>query len=166
MAQSPDLDAQGLIERLDAAGVRYVVVGGVAAVILGSPSLTMDLDICYARDPENLVALAAVLGDAHSRLRGVTDDVPFKLDAATLAAGSAFTFTTDLGDLDVIATPAGTQGFDDLVRDATPVEIGGRTVLVASIDDLIRMKLAAGRPKDRVEVEILGALREEMAEYG
>jgi hypothetical protein len=45
------------------------------------------------------------------------------------------------------------------------MEIDGRTTLVASVDDLIRMKLAAGRDKDLVEVQILGALREERAAY-
>jgi hypothetical protein len=154
------------LHALSDAGVRYVLIGGVAARIQGSPSLTRDLDICYARDRENLEALAAVLQGIHARLRGVTDAVPFKLDARTLAAGDSFTFITDLGDLDVLATPSGTQGFADLARDATPVKIGEREILVASVDDLIRMKRAAGRPKDLVEIEILGALREEAAEYG
>ena len=147
-------------------GVRFVLIGGVAARILGSPSITRDLDVCYARDRKNLETLATVLQGLHARLRGASEHVPFRLDARTLAAGDSFTFMTDLGDLDVLATPSGTQGFDDLVKDATSVEIGGRTVLVASIDDLIRMKLAAGRLKDIAEVDILGALREELAPYG
>lgn len=147
-------------------GVRFVVIGAVAGRILGSPTLTRDLDVCYARNPENLEALAAVLRQVHARLRGVDPDVPFRLDAKTLAAGDSFTFTTDLGDLDVLGTPSGTKGYDDLVIDAQTVQIDGRDVLVASIDDLIRMKRAAGRPKDLVEIEILGALREEAASYG
>jgi hypothetical protein len=73
---------------------------------------------------------------------------------------------TRLGDFDVLGTPSGTRGYDDLVRSAETVDVGGRSVLVASVDDLIRMKRAAGRPKDLVEVEILGALREELASYG
>jgi hypothetical protein len=73
---------------------------------------------------------------------------------------------TRLGDFDVLGTPSGTQGYDDLVRSAETLHVGGRSVLVASVDDLIRMKRAAGRPKDLVEVEILGALREELASYG
>jgi hypothetical protein len=154
------------LEALADAGVRYVLIGGVAARIQGSPTLTRDLDVCHARDRANLEALAAVLQGIHARLRGVSEDVPFRLDARKLAKGDSFTFVTDLGDLDVLATPSGTHGFDDLARDATPVQIGGRSVLVASIDDLIRMKRAAGRPKDLIEIEVLGALREEAAEYG
>jgi hypothetical protein len=166
VSHATELDAVGLLERLDAGGVRYVVIGGVAAVMLGSPSLTGDLDICHAGDRPNLEALAHVLTGLHARLRGVTDDVPFRLDARSLAAGDSFTFVTDLGDFDVLRTPSGTSGYDDLIRTAERLEIGGRTVPVASVDDLIRMKRAAGRPKDLVEIEILGALREEIASYG
>lgn len=166
VSHAPDLDAPGLLGALDAARVRYIVIGGVAAVVLGSPSLTEDLDICYARDRPNLEALASVLQALHARLRGADPGLPCRLDARTLAAGDSFTFTTDLGDFDVLGTPSGTTGYDDLAREAIKVDIDGRTILVASVDDLIRMKRAAGRPKDLVEIEILGALREEIAAYG
>jgi hypothetical protein len=146
--------------------VRFVVIGAVAGRIHGSPSLTRDLDICYARNRENLEALASVLVGINARLRGVSEEVPFRLDARTLAAGDSFNFVTDLGDLDILATPSGTRGFDDLLRDAERVQIDDREVLVASLDDLIRMKRAAGRPKDLIEIEVLGALREEAASYG
>ena len=86
-----------------------------------------------------------------------------KLDAATRERALAqLTFTTDLGWLDVMATPAGTDGYDDLAAGADATQAFGEQFLVASVDDLIRMKRAAGRPKDRVELEILGALRDEM----
>ena len=147
---------------LDAAGVRYVVIGAFAGRILGSPTLTRDLDICHARDRPNLGALARVLQELGARLRGVTDAVPFRLDARALAAGDAFTFSTDAGDLDLIATPAGTAGYDDLSRTAATIDLDGMRVQVASIDDLMRMKRAAGRPKDLIELEVLGALREEL----
>ena len=166
MSHRAELDAPGLIEALNAAGVRYVLIGGVAAIILGSPSLTGDLDICYARDRPNLEALAAVLVGLHARLRGADPGVPFRLDVRTLAAGDSFTFETDLGDFGVLGTPSGTTGYEDLIRSAETYDLDGRTVTVASIDDLIRMKRAAGRPKDLIEIEVLGALREELAEYG
>jgi hypothetical protein len=105
--------------------------------------------------------LASVLGNLHARLRGVVDDVPFLLDARTLKAGGSFTFTTDVGDIDILAVPAGVSGFDELAKSAERVDLDGITVLVSTLDDLIRMKRAAGRAKDRAEVEILSALREE-----
>lgn len=155
-------DPLRVMRALNAGGVRYVVIGAYAGRILGSPTVTRDLDICHARDRANLDALARVLRDLRARLRGVGEDVPFILDARSLAAGDSFTFTTDAGGVDVVATPAGTGGYDELVRTAVETDLDGVRVLVADIDDLIRMKRAAGRPKDLIELEVLGALRDEL----
>jgi hypothetical protein len=162
MTQPAAFDPLRLLRLLDDAGVRYVVIGAFAGRLLGSPTLTRDLDVCYSRNPDNVRALARVLESVNARLRGADRDVPFKLDERSLAAGDSFTFTTDAGDFDIIGTPAGTRGFDDLAAAAEPTDLDGLTVLVASIDDLIRMKLAAGRPKDLIEAEVLGALRDEL----
>lgn len=155
-------DPLRLLRELNDAGVRYVVIGAFAGRLLGSPTMTRDLDVCYARDRPNLEALAEVLRALHARLRGVDEDLPFQLDARALAAGDSFTFMTDAGDLDILGTPQGTAGYDDLVRTAARTDLDGLVVLVTSIDDLIRMKRAAGRPKDLIEVEVLAAVREEI----
>jgi hypothetical protein len=147
---------------LDRHDVRFVVIGGVGARLHGSPTVTNDTDICYERSPENLEKLAAALRDLGATLRGVEDDVPFLLDAKTLAAGDHCTFTTLAGGLDCLGTPAGVGGFDELVDGAVPFDVDGLTVLVASIDDLIRMKRAAGRPQDLMAVEWLSAVRDEI----
>ena len=162
MTIEPDFDVVRILEALADGGVEYVVVGAVTARMLGSSVVTRDLDVCYSRDEANLEALAAVLRGLNARLRGAERDVPFRLEAKTLRAGDTFTFTTDAGDLDVLGTPSGTAGYQDLVRTAEPVEIAGRTVLAASVGDLIRMKRAAGRPKDLLQVELLAALQEEL----
>ncbi|MGH2596838.1 MAG: hypothetical protein ACRDH7_12850 [Actinomycetota bacterium] len=155
-------DPLGALRVLADHGVRFVMIGGVAGATHGSPSVTQDLDICYERSPENLERLATALGSIHARLRGVDEDVPFSLDPTTLAAGDHFTFVTDVGDLDCLGIPAGTLGYDDLTKDAVAVDLDGLVVSVASLDALIRMKRAAGRPRDLAELEILGALREEV----
>jgi hypothetical protein len=143
-------------------GVRFVMIGGLAGRAHGSPSVTNDLDICYARDEENVRALAAALTELGARLRGAPADVPFILDARTLGAGLNFTFATDAGAVDCLGMPAGVAGYEELARTAERVDLDGITVSISSLDDLIRMKLAAGRPKDRIEAEVLGALREEI----
>ena len=155
-------DPLGILRVLDDNGVRHVVIGGIAGATHGSPTVTGDLDVCYARDDGNLDRLATSLRELGARLRGAPDDEVFPLDGPTLAAGDHFTFTTRLGDLDCMATPAGVTGYDELRANALDVSLDGLKVAVASIDDLIRMKRAAGRPKDRVELEILGALRDEL----
>lgn len=142
-------------------GVRFVVIGGFAGRLHGSPTVTNDIDICYARDERNLQALAAALVALDARLRGA-EDVSFRVEAQGLRSGDHFTFVTRAGSLDCIGTPTGTGGFDDLAGAAWRVELDGLEVRVAAIDDLIRMKQAAGRPKDLIEAEVLGAVREEI----
>jgi len=142
--------------------VRSIVIGGFAARLWGSPSLTNDLDICYARERENLAGLAAALVKLKARLRGVSGKVPFLLDAETLEAGDHFTFETRAGNLDILGFPTGSGGFAVLARTAEEMEITkGLRVRVAAIEDLIKMKRAAGRPKDLIEAEILSALLDE-----
>ena len=163
MADVAAFDPLAALRALTKAKVDFVLIGGVAARLYGSPSLTRDVDICYDRDRDNVERLAKVLKKLHARLRGVDDDVPFLVDARTLLAGNNFTFVTDVGDLDILALPAGVDGYSELARSAERVELGEISVLVTTLDDLIRMKTAAGRPKDLAEVEILSALREERA---
>ena len=156
-----DLDPAQALKALTDGGVRFVVIGGIAGKLWGSPAVTVDLDICYARDPANLEALAEVLRRLQARLRGVRDDVPFQLDARSLAIGDHFTFTTSAGDLDILGLPAGTEGYSALRERATSVEVEGVELWVASLEDLIRMKRAAGRARDLRDVEILTAVRDE-----
>ncbi|MFB3739942.1 MAG: hypothetical protein ACE14W_13380 [Candidatus Velamenicoccus archaeovorus] len=161
MSDAP-FDPLGALRILVERGVRFVLIGGFAAALRGSPMITGDLDICYARDQEDLEALADALRRLGARRRGVPEDVPFRLEPATLRAGDRFTFATEAGPLDCLGTPSGTDGYRDLNASATDEELDGLTVRVASLDDLIRMKRAAGRPQDLIAVEWLSALRDEL----
>ena len=160
----PDFDPLAGLRALVDRGVRFVLIGGYAAALRGSPMLTGDVDLCYARDPENLERLAEALRDLGARLRGAPTEVPFRLDARALEGGDHFTFSTDVGPIDCIGTPAGTDGFHELAAAASDEDLDGLVVRVASVDDLIRMKRAAGRPQDRIALEWLSALRDELAE--
>lgn len=159
-------DPERILRTLAEHRVRYVLIGGLAGSLWGSPTVTSDLDLCYARDPVNLERLADALRVLGARLRGVDTEVPFLLDAETLQRGDHFTFATAAGNLDVLGLPAGSRGFEDLMATATPMQLADQRVAVADLDDLIAMKRAAGRPKDRVEVEILTALRDERSKRG
>ena len=160
MSDRQTLDA---LEALASRRVRFVVIGGVAANARGSPSVTYDTDVCYARDDANLGRMVAALRDLNAKLREAPDELPFELDAKTLKRGGNFTFTTDAGSLDILAFPAGAPGgYEQLVRTADEMDFGGFKVKVASLDDLIEMKRYAGRKKDLIEVEVLGALRDEI----
>ena len=155
-------DPLAALRTLDEHHVRFVLIGGLAGRVWGSPTSTNDTDICYARDNDNLERLVAALRELGARLRGVDEDVPFALDPRTIAKGQNFTFETVDGPLDVLGMPAGVEGFDELRRNAAEFDLGdGLIVAVCDLDDLIRMKRAAGRRKDRIELEVLGAVREE-----
>jgi hypothetical protein len=160
----PSFDPLAALRALVDDDVRFVLIGGYAGAIRGSPMMTGDVDICYARDDNNLRRLATALERLGATLRGAPDDVSFRLDARTLAAGDHFTFTTSAGALDCLGAPTGTDGFADLDASATDEDLNGLIVRVASLDDLIRMKRAAGRPQDLIAVEWLSALRDELEE--
>jgi hypothetical protein len=168
MSEEPIFRPDEILQRLVDADVKFVLVGGLAAQAHGSTSLTNDLDICYSRDPDSLRALAGVLADVIAIRRGLPADAPTMppLDARTLRASSLFTLSTRFGDFDLLANPD--PGFDyaSLVAGAIPATTAGVRIAAAGLDDLIAMKRAAGRPKDRIELEILGALREELDRRG
>ena len=139
-----------MLERLARAGVDFVLIGGVAGGAHGSSYGTFDVDLAYARDGENLERLAEVLRSLGAVLRGAPPDVPFQLDARTLAAGANFTFSTSLGSIGILSDPVGAPPYDRLSADAVTIDVRGQTVRVASLDHLIAMKEAAGRPKDKL----------------
>jgi hypothetical protein len=139
--------------------VRFIVIGGVAMRLQGSAHVTDDIDISYARDPDNLKLLADALAAYHPRLRGVPDDLPFLWDAQTLRQGQNFTLQTDIGDIDILGEVAGADAFEKLWERSTEMDLEGVPVRVASVDDLIAMKRAANRPKDQLHLMELEALR-------
>jgi hypothetical protein len=155
----PEFHLGALLRALVDGSVDFVVIGGIAAVAHGSPQITQDLDIAYAGEPENLERLGRVLVGLGARLRGVTDDVPFVPDGRTLHSVRVLTLETRQGPLDLLAEPDGSRGFAHLRANAIEATVSGVTVKVAGLDDLIAMKKAAGRPKDRVYVEELEVIR-------
>lgn len=157
-----EFDPFRALATLNRHGVRYVLIGGFAGKLHGSPALTGDIDICYARDEANLERLVAALAELHPALRGADPGLPFRLDARTIRNGDSFTFVTDAGDLDILATPSGTTGYEQLARNAIRMDLETVEVDVASLDDLIAMKRASGRARDRAHLEILAALRDEL----
>lgn len=169
MSDELGFDPGAVVEVFERHGVRYVLIGGLAGRAWGSPALTSDLDACYARDDDNIECLVAALRELGAYLRikgGGGEDLPFQLDAETIRRGLNFTFETHAGPVDVLGMPSGTAGYEELARTAVEMTIAGVRVKVAHLDDLLTMKVAAGRAKDRIHVEILTAVREERERLG
>jgi hypothetical protein len=159
VASWPDFRPTALIGALARGGVDFVVIGGVAVVVQASPRFTRDLDISYATDTANLESLGDLLVSLDARLRGVEQDVPFIPDARTLRHTQMLTLTTRDGDLDLLVDPPGSPGYSALRRHADIVDLDGDSVRIASLEDLIEMKRAAGRPQDEIDIESLEVAR-------
>ncbi len=152
-------DFQRVIEALDAAGVRFVIIGGIAMRLQGAAHMTDDIDFAFARDPQSLASLVAALAPYHPRLRDVPPGLPFFWDVRTLKTSINLTLETDLGNVDLLGDPAGIASFEDLWREATVIDRQGVQVRIASVEALIAMKRAAGRPKDQGHLLELERLR-------
>jgi predicted nucleotidyltransferase len=154
-------DFRRLLEVLHGGGVEFIVVGGLAAAAHGSARLTQDVDVVYARDAGNLARLATALEPWEPYLRGAPPGLPFRWDEATLEAGLNFTLTTRLGALDLLGEIAGGGGYDDLRAHTVELELFGVPCRCLDLETLIRVKRAAGRPRDLEAIAELEVLRDE-----
>jgi hypothetical protein len=144
--------------------IEYLVIGGQAAILHGSPQITYDTDVCYRRTPDNLERRARALAEIHPTLRGAPPDLPFILDARTLEMGSNFTFNTDCGPLDLLGWVEPHGDYDELIERAEVYDLDTARVAAISLDDLIAVKKHIRRIKDRdalCQLEAIKKLRDE-----
>jgi hypothetical protein len=154
-------DFEGLLRVLHDAKLEFIVVGGVAAAAHGSARLTQDLDVVYARGQENLDRLVAALAPYAPYLRGAPPGLPFRWCSETVRKGLNFSLTTALGDIDLLGEITGGGGYGDLLPHTVSLELFGMPCLCLDLEWLIRVKRAAGRPRDLEVVAELEALLEE-----
>jgi hypothetical protein len=157
-------DFAGLIRALAQGQVDFIVVGGLAAAAHGSARATYDVDVVYSRSPDNIARLAAALAPLRPYLRGAPPGLPFRWDSETIAHGLNFTLTTTLGDIDVLGEIVGGGGYEELLPHSIAIPLFGAEHLCLDLDTLIRVKRAAGRPKDLEAIAELEALQEERGE--
>jgi len=145
-------------------GVEYIVIGGLGAVLHGANTFTRDLDICPRRSPANLERLARALRAMNARIRteGVPEGLPFACDQTFFRAVAMLNLVTDHGDLDVSFQPVALGGYEDIVDRAQRLSLDGIETVVSSLEDIIRSKEAAGRPKDLAALPALHTLLTEI----
>jgi len=162
------LDPACLFRVLDEHDVEYVLVGGLAGVLHGSPAMTNDADIVPSKDPENLQRLADALRalDARIRVPDSPEGVSFDPHPALLRTMLMLNMTTRCGDLDLTFSPAALDDYDALRARSVIFELAGVRVHVAALADIIRSKETAGRAKDHATLPILRALQEEIEDQG
>src|SRR5438093_6555007 len=155
------MDLRSLLRALAEHRVEFIIVGGVAATLHGSARVTRDLDVVYDRSAHNLRRLVAALRGHHPYLRGAPRGLPFLWDEATLRRGLNFTLETDLGNLDLLGEITGGGDYDDLRPRSIEIEAFGLRLRCLDLDTLIRVKQAAGRPRDLEAIAELRVIREE-----
>lgn len=162
------LDPGCIFQVLEKYKVDYVLIGGLAAVLHGSTAMTNDADILPSDEAPNVERLSKALTDLEARLRvdSDPDGVAFDPHPALIASVATLNMTTKCGDLDLTFMPAGLAGYDAVLAKSETFELEGQLVRVASLDDIIRSKTAADRPKDHATLPILHALKEEIAKNG
>lgn len=134
--------------------VRFVVVGGVAAVLGGAPVSTFDLDIVHARDADNIDALLAALHELDARYRDPAGRL-LRPDARGLAGPGHHLLMTSAGPVDVLGTIVGDQTFESLLPRSEPIELAGAELHILGLPALIESKAALGRDKDRATLAVL-----------
>ena len=152
-----------LIGTLAQADVEFVVVGGVAATGHGSARLTHDLDVVYRRSPENVSRLVSALAPLNPYLRGAPAGLPFSWSEETIKKGLNFTLITSLGALDLLGEITGGGSYDDIFPHSIRAMLHGTECYCLGLDYLIKVKRAAGRPKDFEAIAELEAIREEQS---
>jgi hypothetical protein len=152
------LDLGELIAVLAHHGVDYLVIGGVATQVHGHRRTTMDLDLTPDPSPENLRRLGAALAELEARPRdtGSADaEIPVGDPERLAVAAIVPPLLTRHGQIHILKEPKGARGFDQMRERALVVDLDGSEVPIVSLDDLIRMKRAAGRPGDLDDIAAL-----------
>lgn len=160
MPEPAPFDPERIVTVLAKHGVRYVLVGALAARLQGFPRLTADADITPARDPGNMEGLAAALRELKARIytESVPEGLPFDIDPVSLTRAELWNLATSAGRLDIVFEPAGTGGYEDLRKNAIKFQAFGIDLHAASLRDIVRSKKAADRPQDRQDVVVMKAM--------
>ena len=153
-------DPIGILRALDRHGVHYVLIGGLAGTLHGSPAATYDVDLAAEQTRDNLQRLAVALTEIGA-LRYTDPDEPLAAPTAETFIYVVESFTTPIGYVDVFRQATAIGGYDRLRPRADVKDVEGIQILVASLDDIIASKQATNRPKDQAQLPALRALLDE-----
>jgi predicted nucleotidyltransferase len=157
----PETKFGQVLEILSRGEIRFIVIGGLAAIAHGNARSTYDVDVVYSRARENIQRLVQIIGPYQPYLRGAPPGLPFKWDEKTIRMGLNFPLTTTLGDIDLLGEVTGAGTYEQLLPHSTELVLFGVKCRCATLERLIQMKRAAGRPKVMLVIAELVALLEE-----
>ncbi len=143
-----------LLEGLSEAGVEFILVGGLAAVVQGAPVTTMDIDIVHNQTDENIKKLLKFLKSSGAYYRRPDDKIIEPKEQDLSAKGHAL-FSTYNGPLDVLAIIEKRLGYKELLPDSVEIGFRGYKIRVLRLEKLIELKRDSKYPKDRYRLPIL-----------
>ncbi|MEZ0324437.1 MAG: hypothetical protein ACAH95_00900 [Fimbriimonas sp.] len=164
MRSSEPPELFNIVKLLSESGADFVIIGGLALQLQGGDYLTVDVDFAFTRKRENAKLIASALAPYRPLPLNWPEGVPYVWDDQMLMNSTVVTLETDLGRIDFLAEPDGAPPYAQLRANATIFEMYGRQVFVASIDDLIAMKRAAGRTKDLAHIAELETIKKLLEE--
>ena len=159
-----------ILEILERHNVAYVLVGGVAGTLHGSPLSTDDLDIVPDLSQGNLDSLARALNAMNARIRaadypeGIAAEFTGKRLKKWVVEFRFLNLTTDFGRLDVMQRPGGFTGYEELATNAERLEVGSLEIAVAALEDIIRSKETVARERDLAQLPTLKKLLEKKSQ--
>ena len=148
------LDLSALLKGLNEAGVEFIIVGGMAAVVQGAPITTFDLDIVHRQTDENIKKLIKFLKSIDAYLRR-PDDKLIRPDERDFYSEGHVLLTTCIGPLDVLAVIEKNLGFDDLLPNSVKIQFQGHKVYVLNLETIVALKRESKDPKDQYRLPIL-----------
>jgi hypothetical protein len=161
MKEIPAARFREIYELLVGADIEFLLVGGAAANLLGSARFTLDVDVVYSRRDENVAKIVRAFARIHPYLREAPAGLPFQFDARTIRNGLNFTLITDLGPIDLLGEVPGGGTYEQLVPFSEIKNVYGLALRCVTLEKLIELKRAAGRPKDQELIAELEIIRQE-----
>ena len=135
--------------------IDFIIVGGIAAVLNGAPVQTYDIDLVYARTPENIGRLLPLLREIDAIFR-IQPDRRLRPEETHLNGCGHLNLLTTFGPIDLLATIGEGLTYEDLLSQSTSMEIGeGRRVRVLNLECLIDLKSQSKSAKDTAVIPIL-----------
>ena len=152
--KTEDRGLSALLEGLVDAGIEFILVGGLAAVVQGAPITTMDVDIVHRQTAENIAKLLDFLKSIDAYHRRLDDKVIEPAAEHISGRGHAL-FTTRFGPLDVLAIIEEGQSYEDLIDYTVEIEFRGHTIRVLDLEMLIKLKKSSKDPRDNQRMPVL-----------
>lgn len=152
------MNAARILRALTDGEVRFIVVGGIAAVAQGAPFVTFDVDVVHERSPENVRRLHRSLSGIEAAYVRPSGSPPIAPREDLLLGDGHHILTTLHGRLDVLGRIEGGRGYDELLPFTVESRIGDAGVRLLSIETILEIKRASDRAKDRAIVPLLEAV--------